>query len=192
MIRTAALLMLGGLVVHELRYALAFGDQADVVLAHHGHGYLTMALPLLAMLTAVVLAGGLVAAASRPALRTPRRVAVLWPLAAVGLLGLYSSQELIEGLAAPGHPAGWAAVFGAGGWIAIPLSLVFGGLVAAAVRIVDLAEDRVRGLLPSLPSITVATDCPGRLLGEEDVASARRARLADHLAGRAPPVGCAS
>ncbi len=185
--------MLGGLAVHELRYVLAFGDQADAVLAHHGHGYLAMAGPLLAVLTAVVLAGGLVVAASRPALRTPGlRVVVLWPLATLGLLGLYSSQELIEGLAAPGHPAGWAGVFGAGGWIAIPLSLVFGGLAAAAVRIADLAEDRVRGLLPSLPSIAVATDCAGRLLGEEDVASTRRAGLADHLAGRAPPVGCAS
>ena len=53
---TAALLLAGALSVHELRYLVAFGDEAEDALAHHGHGFLTFLTPLLVTLAAIGMA----------------------------------------------------------------------------------------------------------------------------------------
>src|SRR5215216_41129 len=121
---TTALLLAGALGVHELRYLLAFGGGAQSALAAHGHGYLALLAPSLSLLTALGLAVGLVRAAAAPSARSSAfvRVCRLWPAASVALLAIYVSQELLEGLLAPGHPTGWAGVFGSGGWLAVPLA----------------------------------------------------------------------
>src|SRR5215210_1139954 len=134
---TAALLLAGALGVHELRYLLAFGGGAESALAHHGHGYLMLLMPVLAMASAFGLAVGLVRAAAAPAVgsATLVRVRRIWPAASAALLAIYVSQELLEGLLAPGHPTGWSGVFGSGGWVAIPLACAFGFVVALGIRV---------------------------------------------------------
>ena len=101
---TTALLLAGALGVHELRYPLAFGDEAGSALAHHGHGYVTLLPPLLGALIALGLAAALVRAAAAPAVRSPALVRVrrLWPAGSAALLAIYVGNELLEGVAAAG------------------------------------------------------------------------------------------
>jgi uncharacterized membrane protein len=182
---TAALLLAGALAVHELRYVAAFGSHAEAALARHGHGYLALLTPALATLTALGFAAGLVRAAATPAMRSETRTRQLWPAASAALLGIYVSQELLEGVLLTGHPAGWAGVLGAGGWAAIPLAVGFGLVVALVLRAVAAVS---RGL--SLRAVTE------RLLPAPDlveapaapvVARPRGRLMAEHLAGRARP-----
>lgn len=182
---TAALLLAGALAVHELRYLAAFGTHAEATLARHGHGYLALLTPALATFMALALAAGLVRAAATPARRPEARIARLWPAASAALLGIYVSQELFEGMLVTGHPAGWAGVFGAGGWAAIPLAVVLGLVVALALRAV-----RAVGSALSLPAVSARLlPAPDLLIAAAPPAIARRPGrlLAEHLAGRAPP-----
>jgi hypothetical protein len=134
--RTASLLSLGALAVHELRYVLAYGERAGEALASQGHAYLSdlggaLITLILATLLATVLAGALAPPARRPgnARTAIRRMAVLYGLA---LLAIFCAQELTEGAVASGHPAGLAAVFAHGGWVALPLALAAGALCSLA------------------------------------------------------------
>jgi hypothetical protein len=141
--RTASLVTLGALAVHQLRYELAFGDHAGQVLAADGHSYLAGILPpLVAVSVATVLAATLVRALAG---RDSGAVA-LWQRAllyAVALLAVFTSQELIEGALAAGHPAGVAGVLGAGGWLAIPIALLIGFAAALVSRLLEGAEERI-------------------------------------------------
>lgn len=190
MVKAAALLLLGALAVHELRYALAYGDAADSVLAHHGHGYLAVLAPVLGLVIAAGLGCGLLLAAMRRPCASPARtrLRVVWPIAAVGLLGLYTSQELLEGLLTTGHPSGWTGVFGGGGWLAIPLCVAFGGLIACAVRVARLVEG-CPGFAPGLTMESLrGLELSRYLVAVGSPARARRPVLAGKGAGRAPPV----
>ena len=89
-----------------------------------------------------------------------------------------------EGALAEGHPAGVAGVVGHGGWLAIPLALAVGALVAAAARgaeaLETLGDPRpIPALRLPAPPLVAA---PGRA-----VAVVGGRVLARHLAGRAPP-----
>ena len=57
-----------------------------------------------------------------------------WLVCSAALLTVFVTQELVEGALSPGHPAGLAGVAGRGGWIAVPLALAIGALVAALLR----------------------------------------------------------
>jgi hypothetical protein len=135
--RAASLLSLAALVVHELRYLLAYGDRAEEALASQGHAYLSdlggaLVTLTLATLLATLLAGALAPAARRPdqpAGRAFRRTAVLYALA---LVAIFCAQELTEGAVAAGHPAGLAAVLAHGGWMALPLAWAAGALCSLA------------------------------------------------------------
>jgi hypothetical protein len=111
------------------------------------------------------------------------RIRRLWPVAAAGLIAMYAGQELLEGALSSGHPDGVAGVFGAGGWVALPLAVVLGGVVALAVGVARTLEER------AVPGIAV----PRALAAPTDWRTpARRCRpkgrlLATHLAGRSPP-----
>lgn len=180
--------MAGVLGVHELRYRIAFGGQADATLAHHGHGYLTALTPLLALLVAVALGQVLVrAAAARPTAPTAGvRVRRLWPASSVALLGVYIGQELLEGLLAPGHPSGWAAVLGGDGWVVVPLALALGALVVLALRGARLAESSSAARIPGCLLTRPLPAVPRRR--NTAVVVLRGRVLAEHLAGRGPPV----
>ena len=188
MLLTAALLLAGVLGVHELRYLLAFGGDAGSALAYHGHGYLMLLTPLLATLSALGLATGLVRAAAAPAARsaTSVRVRRLWPAATAALLAIYVGQELLEGLLTSGHPTGWAGVFGSGGWTAVPLALALGAVAALGLRVAGAVRAARRlgitAVLLGVPTTPVsAPPAPMRPWRSGGV-------LAEHLAGRAPPI----
>jgi hypothetical protein len=134
--RTASLLSLGALAVHELRYVLAYGDRAGEALASQGHAYLAdlggaLVTLVFATLLATLLAGTLAPPARRQghAASTFRRTAVLYGLA---LMAIFCAQELTEGAVASGHPTGLAAVLAHGGWVALPLALAAGAVCSLA------------------------------------------------------------
>lgn len=184
-IRCGALLSAGAFGVHQLRYRIAHGSDAGAALDVSGHGYLTFLEPLIGLALAfavgqvlVLLAGG----------RVPRRsfsrrsVALAF---AGALLAIYTGQELLEGALASGHASGVDGVFGAGGWVALPLALVIGSLLACTVRVVAAAAERVvlQGIVPR-PRGTSASPSGG-VTGL--VPLLRDRPMARHLAGRAPP-----
>jgi hypothetical protein len=180
------------LTVHQLRYQLAFGSRADEKLASEGHQYLGALAPVAAMLLAIGV--GLFLASLARAWRVGeedgsapdarRSLPSIWLLAALSLLALYSGQEFLEGVLATGHPGGLAGIFGQGGFWAIPLSVLLGGLVAVVLRATEAAirwaasrrrRNRRR---------------PGRarsLQRPSDFIAILRGPLADAAAGRAPP-----
>ncbi len=137
--RAAALLPAAALVVHQLRYALAYGDESGHQLAAQGHAYLASYAPVAAMLVAVTV--GLFIARLAEAWRggaaddvRGRTFAQVWLLTAFALVSIYAGQELLEGLLASGHPGGLIGVFGGGGWWAIPVALAVAAIVALALR----------------------------------------------------------
>jgi hypothetical protein len=185
--RAAALLPLAALAVHDLRYRLAYGADAGHELERQGHAYLGIAKPIVGVLCALV-AAELVARLARAwrvgeaDARTWSR-GRLWASATAALLAVFFGQELLEGAVFAGHPAG-LAVLGAGGWLALPLSVAVGGLLTlllagarAAVRV--LAARRRR----SIPRRARARVHRGPVA----VAGRRLDPLASAAAGRAPP-----
>jgi hypothetical protein len=148
--RAVALLTLGALALHQLRYSLAFGDAAPDALHQHGHDYLAVIAPaLVALAVALAVAATLARAA---AVRRgsaggggSMRRAVRY---ALGLLAVYSAQEVTEGALAAGHPSGVDAVIAGGGWIAGPLALVLGLAAALVARLLDRVEQRLASTSP--------------------------------------------
>lgn len=186
-LRGAALLSVGAIGVHELRYMIAFGGDAESALDHHGHAYLSYVTPLIGLALTWLLARLLVRAATGAPADSERAVRVrrLWPTATAALIGIYTVQELAEGVLAPGHPGGWEGVVGNGGWVAIPLAVAIGGLAAIGMRVLrrQLAE-----LPPPLRAPRALTVALPALIAPVTAILAPRARLlARNLAGRAPP-----
>ena len=189
-LRATALLAAGWWTVHQLRYVLAFGADADRVLHREGHAYLAPAGPLVTTLLAVAAAHLVVRAARAPARGSTRsrRLVVLWPACATLLLALYTVQESTEGLLAGGHPGGLSGVFGYGGWTAVPLAILAGLAIAAALRVSEHVEAggivRLGELCEALPRPLAAVLLPGPYLAVPAPALARKG------AGRAPPARC--
>jgi len=176
-----------GLGVHQLRYLATWGADADSALASHGHSYLGLAGPLVVLLVtgsfglflARLARGGEPGRSGRPTFGR------LWVLAALALLAIYATQELLEGAFASGHPAGLAGVFGAGGWTALPLAFCFGLVVALLLRGAEAALARAAARRLARP---IAKGLP--LSARLDLGVRLRAQvgLARHLASRAPPL----
>src|SRR5215212_6094385 len=137
-LRAAALLSLSACLLHELRYALPGGGHATGAPADHGHGYLELLAPAVALLLCLALGSwisGLVRAA-RTAVGEPEPGHQLraWLCASTSLLAIFAAQETLEGAFAHGHPSGIAAIAGDGGWVAVPLAVVLGALVVLVLR----------------------------------------------------------
>jgi hypothetical protein len=189
-LRTAALVLVGWWAVHQLRYLLAYGAGANDALHQQGHAYLGPAAPVLGVLLVLAIARLVVRATLAPAGRSRRvqRLAVLWPACSAAILALYSAQEATEGVLAGGHPAGVEGVVGHGGWVAVPLAIVAGLAVAAALRISARLEARAPAALGSLcaalprPAATLVLPAP--------YVAARGALLARLGACRGPPAVC--
>jgi hypothetical protein len=191
-IRAGALIAVGALGVHDLRYVLAYHGHASQELALQGHGYLRFATPLVAgllVLAAAAFAARLMRAyagadggSPRPLPSTSR----MWAFAAALLICVYSTQEWLEGLLAEGHPGGIGAPFSHGGWLALPLALAIGLLIALALRgaAAAIAVAAARGHARLEPP------APSELLSrvERSVWSAPPpGALARRLSPRAPP-----
>jgi hypothetical protein len=137
-LRLAALLAVGAAALHQLRYLIAFGSSTGEHAAA-GHGYMTDLLPVLAVLVlsaalATVIRGTEGASYAGSALTG--RIAVFTG----ALLAIYTSQELIEGILAAGHPGGSAALLAGSGWVALPLALAIGSLTALIARALEGIE----------------------------------------------------
>ena len=175
------------LIVHQLRYTLAYGSQAGTQLADTGHSYQHSLVPW-AVGTLGVGVSMFLRRAAR-ALRTgetgrfePRSARALWALATVGLLAVYSLQESLEELFASGHPTGLAGLFGHGGWWAVPASAAVAAALVGLLRlgraVLRLAAGAVRRPLPgAVPALRPAA-----------FFSFAPAPLARAAAGRAPPL----
>lgn len=183
-LRLAAVLLPTALLLHELAYLLVPEG------APGAHGYLTAAVPLVAALSASLLAGALL----MPLLRS-RQGALAdagpgvdrrRPFALAGaLIAVFATQELAEGLALGGGGAALAGALAAL-WLVLPLALALGVLAAAVIESLQragLAVARLgvrRGRRPATPPVafapplTAATPLP-------------HAPLAFGLARRPPP-----
>jgi hypothetical protein len=153
-VRTVALLVLGALAVHHLRYSLAFGDDAAGALHQHGHAYLVVIAPALVAIAVALAAAATLARAATPTLSPGgASLAQRATLYATALLAVYSAQELTEGALAVGHPGGLDALIANGGWIAAPLALLFGFAAAVVARLLDRVEEQLAGAsrVASLP-----------------------------------------
>jgi hypothetical protein len=182
------LLPAAALAVHELRYRLAYGSEAESALAAQGHGYLDSLAPWLVLLLGLAFGAFLVrvarALAGRMELRPRRSFAALWLLATTSLVAIYAVQELLEGVFAAGHPSGIAGLYGNGGWWSLALAVVFGGAVAALLRLASavvaaaVRTDRARRRWPAaVPALRLRS-----------AVLAPRGALASAAAGRAPPL----
>jgi hypothetical protein len=138
-LRLASLLALGAFALHQLRYLLAYGGESGRALGDQGHAYLASAVPILGGLALAAVLATILRVRLGPGLsktRWSRRVG----FCAAALLAIYAGQELLEGALASGHAAGATAVLGSGGWIAVPLSFAFGGVVALVAHLLERIE----------------------------------------------------
>jgi hypothetical protein len=195
-LRGAALTPAAVLLVHQLRYELAFGADAPRALAAQGHAYLSSLTPWIVLLAALTLGVSLGALAQRwargrgaDAQPLSPRVALVrvWLVASGALLAIYAGQELLEGTFAAGHAAGVAAVVGGGGWWALPAALAVGGLLALAVRADVVAEQALAGAGPMRLNLRAALRSVARVALPLAPLRAPLAPLARAAAGRAPP-----
>jgi hypothetical protein len=132
-LRAIALLAAGAAAIHQLRYAIGYGNEATRELASTGHAYLAFVLPFVAALAGVALARMLRVPFTPP---PGERVSLrrLWAAAFAVLVGIFIAQELLEGSLAAGHPAGLEGVFGSGGWTAVVLAAPTALLIALGLR----------------------------------------------------------
>jgi len=178
------MLLAGALGVHELRYRVAYSDRAHEVLSSQGHGYMAAVAPIVGLLIAVGLARLVLrAAAASPRSLSAVRVRRVWPMCSAALFGIYGIQELVEGALMSGHPVGWAGVMSGGGWVALPLAIVIGAVIATALRFARAAE---RGVAAHLAVRWTPLAPPCIAPGPAVVAPIVR-RLTARLSGRAPP-----
>jgi hypothetical protein len=179
----AVYVVLGAWAVHALRYAIA-----PAGLGRLTHGYLQAAPPVLAGLFALALARLCVEVVDRRASRG-RALSwqARWMLAALGFAALYAAQENVELIAATGHAAGPAALLAHGGWTVLPLVVVASGLLAALLRVTEVALERLRAAF-ARSSARARVDTRARVPIPRSVRRPRAAELARHLAGRAPPL----
>jgi hypothetical protein len=152
---SAGVLVLGALVLHQLRYLLAYGAEAGAELEQQGHGYLDLLAPLLVAAAAAMLIASVVAPALlrlAPALTCDVSSTERAAGYAAALLAVYFAQELAEGALASGHP-GLVGVLGASGWLALPLAMALGALGALARGWLYRAERHLAAALvrPRLP-----------------------------------------
>ena len=174
--------------VHQLRYWLAFGSRAGVMLQRQGHSYLHSVAPWIVLLIAVS-AGILLRALGRAfggRASVPRYTlsfTALWLLCSVSLVAIYGSQEFLEGLFATGHPAGLVGIFGYGGWWAVPAALAVGLVLAAIFHGFQWALRQVGERQPRLGSVrrSFVVAVP------RAVPVPRLAPLADGWSDRGPP-----
>jgi hypothetical protein len=186
-LRSCVLLAAGALGLHQLRYSLAYGAGAERALKAQGHAYLgpVSAAVVGSLILALAVALRRLAEGRRAgaAATLPR----LWTAATASLLAVYCAQESIEGAIVPGHPGGVAALTAHRGWIAAPLAVALGLLVALGLRgrraageVVTHATRRL-AVRPRLRAAAV------RLLLPPAPAPRRLPTLALAAAGRAPP-----
>jgi hypothetical protein len=186
----AALVPAAALVVHQLRFTLAFGGNAGAELARQGHAYLHSWVPWIVLLIGVAAGGflwglGRALARQRSASRYTLSLAGLWILCSGCLVAIFVTQEFLEGLFATGHPAGLAGIFGYGGWWAVLAALCVGLVLATIFHgarwVLDEVAQRRR------PQANHCVVRRSRAPRWRDAVLPRLAPLAEGWSGRGPP-----
>jgi len=185
-----ALLPPAAFAVHQLRYWLAFGDNAGVELQRTGHSYLHSIVPWLVLLLALAVGGFLRALGRAFAGQTsPARftlsLTAMWLACSAALVAIFACQEFLEGLFATGHPAGWVGIFGYGGWWSIPAALSIGLVLATVLHgarwlVREVAHRRARPYLVVVGPVLL-------LARPRDVVVVCPAPLVSGWSGRGPP-----
>lgn len=183
------LLPAAAMLVHQLRFMLAFGSDSGLELQRQGHAYLHSLVPWIVLLIGLAVGAFLRrlgrALGGEASLQRSLSFGGLWMVCACSLVAIYVVQEFLEGLFATGHPTGLAGIFGYGGWWSIPASLYVGFLLAAlflgARRVLTELAARCRRFAP-LPARRAA-GAPGPC----EVLVPRLAPLAGGWSGRGPP-----
>lgn len=143
-LRPATVVAAGAFAVHQLGYLAGYGSGAAHALEHHGHGYLTGFVPVLAVLAALTLLaaveGGVSRVRATARLRSPLGRALTY---ATAILAVFAVQEIAEGLLVAGHPGPIGLFASPVGPAAIPLALGFGALAWLAVRGLEAVEERL-------------------------------------------------
>ena len=185
-----ALVPAAALLVHQLRYWLAFGEGANAELARQGHSYLHSIVPWIML--GIGLGVGTFLYGLGRALRGhtsgPRyslSLGGLWLTCSACLLAIYVGQELLEGWLTAGHPVGLAGIVGSGGWWSIPAALCVGLVLAVVYHgarwVLDELAQRVHSA--DLPTPTGRRAAP-RI---SDLVVLRLSPLAEGWSGRGPP-----
>jgi hypothetical protein len=186
----AALVPAAALLVHQLRFMLAFGSGAGAELARQGHSYLHSLVPWIVLLIGVAVGGflwalGRAVRGQRSVRRYTLSLLGLWLVCSGALVAIYVSQEFLEGLFATGHPAGLVGIFGYGGGWAIPAAACVGLALAAILHgarwVLDEVSERSRRVAPAAPPR------PARLPRPADAWRPRLSPLAEGWSGRGPP-----
>jgi hypothetical protein len=141
-LRQVGLFVLGALAVHQARYGLAIAAGAHEAGGGHRHAYLAELAPALAAATLAAILVSLLASVFSCRLAAPPGGAGTSERAAAyaaGLVAIYVVQELTEALIA-GDPGALASAFGTGGWLVVPLAMIFGAAAALVGRLLDRAE----------------------------------------------------
>jgi hypothetical protein len=173
-VRAIALIGAASAGIHQLRYAIGYGDAAPHALAVHDHGYLQVAFPCVLAVALIAMAATLrrlARSGGSDRLETP--LLAMWLACAFALATIFAVQETLEG----------AGAFAGGGWIGLALAVPAGLLVALVLRGAEAAELR-------LPGIALRFELAGaRRPGITERAA--RTRLADlRFGARAPPHSC--
>ena len=151
--------------VHQLRYAIGYGEAAPHALGAHGHGYLVIVMPIAMVLALLTMARALTGVArGRGSASARGSILPLWLISSVALAGIYGIQETIEG----------SGAIAGGGWIGLALAIPAGLLVALALRGADAAEVRplalarisaIRGVSLALAPTSLRVRIPTARLG---------------------------
>jgi hypothetical protein len=128
--RAIALTAAASAAIHQARYSIGYGSGAEHELAARGHGYLSVAVPVIVAALVLALASLLMRAARGRATKADGSFTALWLAVAIALAAIFAVQESIEGASAVAH----------GGWIGLALAVPAGLLVALALRGAAAAE----------------------------------------------------
>jgi hypothetical protein len=184
LLRVVALLGVGALAVHQLRYSLGYGASAPDAVAVQGHAYVSAAAVLIAVLLVAALTGSLATLVrGRAGEASPSSsFGAVWARTSGALMALYAVQELLEGLLATGHPAGIPGLVGHGGWMAFLLAPAVGALLALGMR-----GERAARALASPPAPRPGRPRPATIVLPRAPLLHTPNGVARHLAGRGPP-----
>jgi len=138
-LRLLATLPPAALVLHEGAFAISGGG------LRASHGYLELAVPLVAALTASAAAAAIIAPLLAPQ-RDPRRPSRAPLSLAVALIGIFVFQELVEAVLLGGGLAGLGAALAAA-WALPPLALVLGSCSAALIAGLERTSELILELV---------------------------------------------
>ena len=187
-LRWFSLLFVAAISLHQLRYLIGPGADAQHSFGAQAHSYLPLAAAFVALLFGASLIHfvSTLTLARSGEVRPPKlpRFRSTWLWATVALIAIFVAQESFEGALVSGHSSGLHGLFGHGGWVALLLAPALGALVAFFLRGAQSAIAALASRARCRPARRSARSRWPRLPASGTL---RPGVLACNLAGRAPP-----